>query len=171
MAPEGESGTASEIAEVRDNVTIVGVVSDTHGVLRDRVLEMLSGCHRILHAGDVGDPEVLRGLERVAPVLAVRGNVDTEPPLGDLPVAVRHRFGPWHVGMTHIQDDLQRHQLDDCDIQVFGHSHKPALIWEGRRLLLNPGACGRRRFHLPLTVARLTFREQGFVPELLDVAS
>lgn len=165
----GEEVSASEADE--GSVTVVGVVSDTHGLLRDRVVEILSGCRRILHAGDVGDPAVLEQLERVAPVSAVRGNVDTDRPLRDLPVALRHRFGPWEVGMTHIRDDLERHQLDECDIQIFGHSHKPALVWEGRRLLLNPGACGRQRFHLPLTIARLTFREEGFVPELLDVGS
>ena len=170
MVQEDDGRSGPETGNTGEGTTIVGVVSDTHGVLNDRVLERLSGCHRILHAGDVGDPDVLRRLERVAPVLAVRGNVDTEPPLGDLPVAVRHRFGPWEVGMTHIREDLERHRIDDCDIQIFGHSHKPALVWEGRRLLLNPGACGRQRFHLPLTIARLTFRGEGFVPELFDVA-
>lgn len=148
------------------------MLSDTHGLLRPRVLELLAGCDRLLHAGDVGSEEVLEQLRRIAPVEAVRGNVDTAPPLSALPEVVSgHLEGdeaePLAFRMTHRREDVQRAWTDEARLVVFGHSHRPELAWEGRCLLLNPGACGRRRFHLPLTLAILHVREGRLVPELL----
>lgn len=148
----------------------VGVVSDTHGVLRDEVPRLLAGCDAILHAGDVGTAEVLERLGEVAPVTAVRGNVDTAGPPARLPEAVEGDLDGLPYRMAHLREDaLAGAGGGGLRLVVFGHTHRPEIGWRGDCLLLNPGACGRRRFALPLTVARLTVSEGRLVPELLAV--
>jgi hypothetical protein len=152
----------------------VGVLSDTHGLLRPRVLERLAGCERILHAGDVGGPEILAQLGAVTPgvpVLAVRGNTDPGGP-GALPESLEDRIGDGGgvpFGMIHRREDVPRAWISRLRLIVFGHSHRPELSWQGNCLLLNPGACGARRFHLPLTLAILTVADDRIVPEILSV--
>jgi putative phosphoesterase len=144
----------------------VGVVSDTHNLLRPRVLERLAGCERILHAGDVGDLGILDELGRIAPVLAVRGNTDT----GDeLPGSLAGELGGLPFRMVHRREDADPAWLPGIRLLIFGHSHRPELEWRGDCLLLNPGACGPRRFHLPLTLAILTVAGRRIVPEILAV--
>ena len=151
----------------------VGVVSDTHGLLRPEVSEMLSGCDAILHAGDVGSEEVLARLAAVAPVTAVRGNVDLDGAPGRLPASVEGELDGLAYRMAHVREDavaaLSGPGGGRLRLVVFGHSHRPEIGWHGECLLLNPGACGRRRFRLPLTVARLTIGDGRLVPELLAV--
>jgi hypothetical protein len=151
----------------------VGVVSDTHGLLRPRVTELLAGCDAILHAGDVGAPEVLEALRRVAPLTAVRGNVDTAGELARLPDRVSGVLGDGETAvryrMVHRGDDVEVGWSDGHGLVVFGHSHRPELAWRGSCLLLNPGACGPRRFRLPLTLALLEVRDGRIVPELRAV--
>lgn len=147
----------------------VGVLADTHGLLRPRVEELLAGCQRILHAGDVGDPEVLVRLGRIAPWAAVRGNVDREPPLADLPATLAGKLAGLPFRMTHRREEVEPSWPGKVRLVVYGHSHRPELAWQSGCLLLNPGACGRRRFHLPLTLAILTVEENRIVPEILAV--
>jgi uncharacterized protein len=147
----------------------VGVVADTHGLVRPRVEELLAGCDRILHAGDVGAPEVLERLGRIAPVAAVRGNVDLEGPLGSLPVSLAGDLAGLPFRMTHRREDVDPAWPGKVRLVVFGHSHRPELSWRHGCLLLNPGACGRRRFHLPLTLAILTVADNRIAPEILAV--
>lgn len=152
----------------------VGVVSDTHGVLRDEVPRLLAGCAAILHAGDVGTAEVLERLAQVAPVTAVRGNVDTSGPPARLPETVEGDLDGLAYRMAHVREDALAGLTGSAGgarfrLVVFGHSHRPEIGWHGECLLLNPGACGRRRFALPLTVARLTVSGGRLVPELLAV--
>ena len=146
----------------------MGVLSDTHGLLRPQVLERLAGCARILHAGDVGDPAILRRLEAIAPVAAVRGNVDSGA-TGGLPERIDGDLDGLPYRMAHVREDALAGDLARFRLVVYGHSHQPELAWRGRCLLLNPGACGARRFHLPLTVAVLTIAGGRIVPELLSV--
>ena len=146
----------------------VGVLSDTHGLLRPRVLELLAGCERILHAGDVGDPAILDQLGRLAPVAAVRGNTDSGA-LARLPATVAGELAGLPFRMTHQQDDIESDWPRKCRLVVYGHSHRPELAWEGSCLLLNPGACGPRRFHLPLTLAILSVAANRLVPEIVGV--
>ena len=147
----------------------VGILADTHGLLRPRVLEVLAGCDRLLHAGDVGDPAVLDALRRIAPVEAVRGNVDHGPELDRLPHTVSGTLGEVPFGMVHRREDAPRDWGERLRLIVCGHSHRPELEWIGRCLLLNPGACGQRRFHLPLTVALVHVLADRLVPEILGV--
>jgi len=147
----------------------ITVLSDTHGLLRPRVLEEARGSELILHAGDVGDPGILAQLRLVAPVLAVRGNVDVAGELARLPGTLGHEIEGLVVRMTHRRDDVPERWYREADVIVFGHSHRPELEWRGGRLLLNPGAVGQRRFRLPLTMARLTIAEGRLVPEIVAV--
>ena len=147
----------------------VGVLSDTHNLLRPRVLERLEGCERILHAGDVGDLEILERLRRVAPVEAVRGNTDAGRTATELPSELAGDLGGLPFGMVHRREDVDPAWPRRLRLVIFGHSHRPELEWRGDCLLLNPGACGARRFHLPLTLAILTVAESRIVPEILAV--
>jgi putative phosphoesterase len=147
----------------------VGVVSDTHNLLRPRVLERLDGCERILHAGDVGDLEILEQLRQIAPVAAIRGNTDTGATAAELPETLAGDLGGLPFRMIHRREDANRTWPSRLRLLVFGHSHRPELEWQGNCLLLNPGACGQRRFHLPLTLAILTVADNRIVPEILSV--
>lgn len=147
----------------------VGVISDTHGLLRPRVPELLAGCDAILHAGDVGEPEILERLREIAPVSAVRGNVDTAGALARLPDQLSGELGGLAYRMVHRAADVGDGWTASSALVVFGHSHRPELAWRGSCLLLNPGACGPRRFRLPLTLALLEVRDGRIVPELRAV--
>jgi len=134
----------------------IGLISDTHGLLRSEAVEALSGSDLILHAGDVGRPEILQELRRIAPVIAIRGNADT--------AAWSHVLKEREVVETSVATILMLHNLNDLDLDpaaagfqvvLSGHSHKPLRAQKDGVLYLNPGSAGPRRFHLPTTVARL----------------
>lgn len=135
---------------------LLGVISDTHGLLRPDAVEALAGVELILHGGDVGHPDVLAGLRAIAPVVAIRGNVDVEPWAQALaPTAL-----VTHAGVT----CYLVHRIADLDIDpraagvsvvIYGHSHQPTLEWRGDVLYLNPGSAGPKRFRLPTTVAKM----------------
>jgi hypothetical protein len=146
----------------------VGVLADTHNLLRPRVLELLAGCERILHAGDVGDLGLLDRLRRIAPVDAVRGNTDSGAAAG-LPEVLAGDLDGLPFRMVHRREDVDPRWPAESRLVVYGHSHRPELSWHGSCLLLNPGACGARRFHLPLTLAILRVADSRIVPEILAV--
>jgi len=147
----------------------VGVLSDTHGLLRPRTLELLTGCDRILHAGDVGGVEILYRLREIAPVDAVRGNTDSGLEAERLPLTLDGELAGLPFRMVHSREDVDPAWLKSSCLVVFGHSHRPELEWRGGCLLLNPGSCGPRRFSLPLTLAVLTISDGRLVPEILSV--
>jgi putative phosphoesterase len=147
----------------------VGVISDTHGLLRPRVLTLLAGCDRILHAGDVGGAEVLSRLREIAPVEAVRGNVDSGPDAEGLPPSLSGELGGLPFRMIHRREDAHPSWVKGLRLFIFGHSHRPELEWHGACLFLNPGSCGPRRFLYPLTLAILTVSDNRLVPEILAV--
>jgi len=134
----------------------LGVISDTHGLLRPEAVEALRGCERIVHAGDVGRPEVLAALDAVAPTVAVRGNVDRGEWAERLPETEVVEFEGVQLYVLH---DLEQLDLDPAAASfaavISGHSHRPRLEQRDGVTYLNPGAAGPRRFKLPVAVARL----------------
>lgn len=147
----------------------VGVLSDTHNLLRPRVLELLAGCEHVLHAGDVGDLEVLDQLRRIAPVTAIHGNTDSGATAAELPEVASGDLGGLAFRMVHRREDADPAWQRQVRLVIYGHTHRPELEWKGATLYLNPGACGPRRFHLPLTLAILTVAGDRIVPEILAV--
>lgn len=148
---------------------VVGVVSDTHGLLRPEVIPLLAGCRHIVHAGDVGDPAILQVLAGVAPVTAVRGNVDGGA-LAALPLREAVEVAGHLIYVVHIPDDLD---LDPpaagVSVVVHGHTHRSRLERQGGVLYLNPGSIGPRRFSLPVTLARLTLGPEGADAEIVTL--
>ena len=138
---------------------IVGVISDTHGLMRSEALAALDGVEIILHAGDVGGSSVLRELGRIAPVHAVFGN--TDDPIHALPQRLDLTLGGLKVHVSHGHEvgsptpaTLVRHYT--ADVIIYGHTHKPLIETIGKTLIVNPGAAGPRRFNLQPSVALLT---------------
>jgi putative phosphoesterase len=152
------------------NPKTIGLISDTHGLLRPQALRALEGSDLILHAGDVGKPEILETLKALAPVLAVRGNVDTEPWALALPETQVIEADPATIYVLH---DVHALDLDPVaagfQVVVCGHSHKPARTEHGGVLFLNPGSAGPRRFDLPVTVARLDLSQQPWGVTFIDL--
>lgn len=137
----------------------IGIISDTHGLLRPQVSEILSGCLAILHGGDIDKQEILDSLKRIAPTYAVRGNTDGEWAAA-LPESLLVELHGIKFYMTHNRKSIPR-ELPDADIIIFGHSHKYEERRESGRLFLNPGSCGPKRFVLPVTMAVLKITDSG----------
>ena len=134
----------------------IGVISDTHGLLRPEALEALEGVDHILHAGDIGNPGHLDALARIAPVTAIRGNIDRGDWAKALPETVSLTAGGLRIHMIHDRKALQADPgAEGWDVVISGHSHKPGILETGGILWLNPGAAGPRRFRLPITLAFL----------------
>jgi uncharacterized protein len=150
---------------------VLGVISDTHGLLRPEALAALQDVSFIIHAGDVGSLDILRRLRDLAPTIAVRGNVDTEPWARALPMAKTVDFEGHAIHVLHKIDDLDRDAITRSPIAavVFGHSHKPLIEYRDSVLFLNPGAAGPRRFNLPITVARVTIVVTKLHAEIIDL--
>ncbi len=130
------------------------MISDTHGLMRPEALQALAGADRLLHAGDIGAPEVLEALNAIAPVTAVRGNNDRAAWANGIPEVECVELGGVRVHLLH---DLKELAIDPVAegirVVVSGHSHKPKVEWQNAVLFLNPGSAGPRRFRLPVTVA------------------
>ncbi|MEM6794002.1 MAG: metallophosphoesterase family protein [Acidobacteriota bacterium] len=147
-----------------------GILSDTHGLLRPQVLEMLQGCEKILHAGDVGKASILEALGHIAPVIAVRGNVDEGGELSALPATVEGDLDGVPFAMTHRREDAPASWRRGAELVIFGHSHRPEMDWFGKCLYLNPGAAGPRRFSLPLSLALIHVApDRRWFPEILAI--
>ena len=155
---------------VKFDATKIGLISDTHGLLRTQALDALRGSQLILHAGDVGKPEILESLRAIAPVAAVRGNVDTENWAEDLPLTLMVEASGVTIYMLH---DLNTLDLNPAaagiHIVVSGHTHKLARAERGGILYINPGSAGPRRFTLPVTVARLDLNSTPWNLEFVDL--
>ena len=153
------------------STTVVGIISDTHGLMRPQALDALRGSDLIIHAGDVGKPAVLDALRAIAPIYAVRGNIDTGEwalalPLRQQVTLAAHRL-------------LVLHDISELDVDpaaaglaavVFGHSHMPAIEQREGVLFLNPGSAGPRRFKLPVALARIRVSRRTLRPEIMELA-
>lgn len=148
----------------------IGVISDTHGLLRPEALDALQGSDLILHAGDVGPREILDRLREIAPVVAVRGNVDTAIWATALPLADVVEAAGLQLYMRHDRAalDLDPKAAGFAAV-IFGHSHRPVAEWRDGVLYLNPGSAGPRRFTLPVTVARLTVEGTALAHEIIEL--
>jgi uncharacterized protein len=150
----------------------VGLISDTHGLLRDEAVQALKGSELIIHAGDVGRPDILDALKSVAPVVAVRGNIDRGAWASKLPLTAVAEAGPVTIYVLHDVHDLD---LDPAasgfQIVVSGHSHKPSRTERNGVLYVNPGSAGPRRFQLPVTVARLDLSRKPWSVAFIELSS
>lgn len=149
----------------------LGLISDTHGLLREEAVRALRGSDLILHAGDVGAPEILTKLQNIAPVLAVRGNVDEGNWAEQLPMTRVVQAGAVMIYMLHILEQLDLNPLAaGFAMVVSGHSHQPGQSTKNGVLYINPGSAGPRRFKLPITVARLDLEARSWRVEFVDVS-
>jgi len=149
---------------------LVGVVSDTHGLLRPQVVEALAGSQLVIHAGDVGSPEILPSLSRLARVEAVRGNVDTAAWAQSLPETAVVEVQRYSLYILH---DLKQLDLDPraagFAAVISGHSHVPASEMRNGVLYFNPGSAGPRRFRLPVSVGKLWVSPSGIRSEIMPL--
>jgi len=154
------------------DVPEIGLISDTHGLLRPEAVRALAGVERIIHAGDVGPQEILDDLAAVAPVTVVRGNTDHGPAAAAWPFTQAIEA---HGRLLYVVHDIQELDIDPKAAGVvaviYGHSHKPAVEQRGDTLYINPGSAGSRRFSLPITIARLRIRADALDVRLHDLES
>ncbi|WP_223455709.1 MULTISPECIES: metallophosphoesterase family protein [unclassified Pseudomonas] len=148
----------------------VGVISDTHGLLRPEALAALEGCEQIIHAGDIGSPEILDLLASIAPLHVVRGNNDQDAPwAANFPDLLRFDVNGWQALLVHDIADVPVELDTGIKLVITGHSHKPRIEWRGEQLFLNPGSAGRRRFKLPVTLALLEITPTSIEPLLIHL--
>lgn len=149
---------------------LVGVLSDTHGLLRDEALAALSGSDLILHAGDIGRPEVVERLRDLAPTIAVRGNVDTGAWASAFPATGDAEAGGYRFLVLHDLSTLEIEPVAaGIAAVVSGHSHRPSVRFKRGVLFLNPGSAGPRRFDLPVSVARVRVSEAGLRAKIVEL--
>jgi uncharacterized protein len=147
-----------------------GIISDTHGLLRPEALEALAGVDHILHAGDVGNPDILDALRELAPVTAIRGNIDTHGPCADLPATDVVELAGKLFYLVHSE-----HWIDinpaaaGIAVVVSGHSHQPSIENRAGVFYLNPGSAGPRRFKLPVTVAIVEVEEDDIKARIVEI--
>ncbi|MCQ8118018.1 metallophosphoesterase family protein [Methylomonas rosea] len=149
----------------------IGIISDTHGLLRPEALAILQGCDWIIHAGDIGKQEVLQQLTALAPITAVRGNNDKGAWAEELPVSASITVGQVAIYLVH---DLTELFIDPVAagirVVISGHSHKPSIQERDGVLYLNPGSAGPRRFKLPIAVAELVIRDTAVEARIVELA-
>lgn len=149
---------------------LVGVISDTHGLLRPEAVAALKGTDLIIHAGDVGAPEVIDALRELAPTFVVRGNVDKAHWAGALPMTAHVEVGGL---LFHVLHDISLLDLDPAAVGyaavVYGHSHRPSIEMREGVLFLNPGSAGPRRFNLPVSIARVSVSGHQLRPDIVEL--
>ena len=152
------------------NIERIGVISDTHGLLRPEAVEALRGSEAIIHAGDVGHPAILEELRRIAPVTAIRGNIDIEPWAETLP---RTNVLELNKNAIYVIHNVKELDLDPraagFSAVIFGHTHQPLIESRNGVLFFNPGGAGPRRFKLPISVGRLTLENGQLHAELIEL--
>jgi uncharacterized protein len=150
----------------------IGVISDTHGLLRPEAVDALRGSELIIHAGDVGAADILDELRSLAPVVAVRGNVDEERWARTLPRTKTVQFEGHTIYVLHILDNLDLEPAQaGISAVVYGHSHKPSVDDRGGVLYLNPGSAGPRRFKLPISIARMSVVDGRLTAQIIEVGA
>jgi len=152
-----------------EQVFRIGVISDTHGLLREQALRALKDSDLIIHAGDMGSPEIVPRLRRIAPVVAVRGNIDREPwaiAYGEREVILQ----PIEIYVLHNLHELGLAPTQaGFAVVISGHTHEPKSYTKDGVLYFNPGSAGPRRFRLPLSVGTITIKGRELLPELISL--
>lgn len=155
---------------MKANRQIIGLISDTHGLLRKSAADALRDVDWIVHAGDIGSLEILNALREIAPVYAVAGNMDTSREFDHLPRFDMLEFGPIWMGLIH---DLQQLDLDPAatglSVVVHGHTHRPEVAEKAGVSFINPGSAGPRRFRLPVSLGKLYITGQTFGSEIMEL--
>ena len=146
----------------------VGIISDTHGLLREEVINHLKDCDYIIHGGDINTEDILNKLEGIAPLYVVRGNNDKNEWAEKLPKQLYFTIGNLKFYMVHNKRDISLN-LKNVDIIIFGHSHKYFCEMIEDILWLNPGSCGKRRFNLPINLAIMTIEDNDYNIEKIDI--
>ena len=148
----------------------IGLISDTHGLLRPEALAALVGCAHILHAGDIGKPEILDALRQIAPLTVVRGNNDENLEwAAELPLAVELQLGGVGLYLVHERAHVPAQLPDNVRVVITGHSHKPLIEERDGILWVNPGSAGPQRFKLPISVGLLHIEDGVVRAELLEL--
>lgn len=149
---------------------IVGVISDTHGLLRAEAFELLRGSEHIIHAGDIGSPEIIPALEKIAPVTAIRGNVDTQSWARSFPETEVVELGGLHIYIIHDVNALDLNpKAAGFAAVISGHSHRPKQENKDGVLYFNPGSAGPLRFNLPITVGRIAISGSNLSGDILRI--
>jgi putative phosphoesterase len=149
----------------------LGVISDTHGLLRAEAIALLQGVDHIIHAGDIGNPDIIKRLETVAPVSAIRGNIDVDSWAAIYPETLRTRLFGLSIFVIHDRKDLAFSPgKTDIDLVISGHSHRASIEMGDGVLYLNPGSTGPRRFRLPITLATVRIANGQMIPEIHEIA-
>jgi putative phosphoesterase len=148
----------------------IGIISDTHGLLRPEAIKHLAGSEHIVHAGDIGAPEVIEGLRKIAPTTAIRGNIDTGEWAIDYPDTKLVVLG----GRTlYVMHNLKEMKLDPTasgiEVIISGHSHRPQIETKDGILYVNPGSAGPRRFKLPVALAILELSDRAILPRIVEI--
>ena len=163
-------GTGSFVADMRAKTIRVGLISDTHALLRDVAVQALGGCDHIVHAGDICDPKILDALARIAPLTAVRGNNDRGPWADQLPEKATLQIGGVRLLVIHALADLDVDPFPaGTRVVVSGHSHRPLIETRSDVLYVNPGSAGPRRFRLPISVGFLSIRGSDVRAGLMEL--
>jgi putative phosphoesterase len=149
---------------------VIGVISDTHGLLRPEALELLRGSDHIIHAGDIGSPEIIPALERIAPVTAIRGNVDKAAWGRRFAETEVVEFGGLHIYVIHDLNALDlAPKAAGFAAVISGHSHQPKQEVKDDVLYFNPGSAGPRRFKLPISLGRLEIADGKIIGQILEI--
>jgi len=149
--------------------TLIGIISDTHGLVRPEALAALQGVDLILHAGDIGNQDVIDTLKQIAPVVAVRGNNDKGEWANDLPDWEVTEVGPVSIYMLHNLNEMDVRPSGIFQVVVSGHSHRPSVEERKGVLYVNPGSAGPRRFTLPVTLAHLKIDGETVAAYLIEL--
>ncbi len=151
-------------------MSVIGVISDTHGLLRDEALTALAGSDYVIHAGDIGDEEILEALRAIAPLTVVRGNVDTQPWTQKIPHGDMLEVEGVRIYVVHDLGTLDiTPAAAGVSVVVYGHSHHPDVFTRGGVIYFNPGSAGPRRFRLPVTVGRIDVQNGAARAKIVEV--
>jgi uncharacterized protein len=147
----------------------IGIISDTHGLLRPEAIKQLAGADHIIHAGDIGAPEVIEGLRRIAPTTAIRGNIDTGEWAKDYPETELVIGGRAFYVLHNLKEIKLDPGASGFDAVISGHSHRPKVETKNGVLYVNPGSAGPRRFKLPIAVATVALTDRAILPRISKI--